>query len=169
MSLARFALSCNHEFAGPHGRPRSALMPAGFRDVPTCFSHDNEWLPASSCSIDSFDGSVEAVAGGGGPGPDAGGFDAAGNSAGAAGNGSNPFASPGAGLTLTGADAASLGAFGAALAAGYFGPTGLVGAAVIGGGYISSSYASDPLTAAGHLGQDAATALGNTWDFAGPQ
>jgi hypothetical protein len=36
--------------------------------------HDNEWLPASLCTIDSFDGSVEAFGGGGGPAPDAGGF-----------------------------------------------------------------------------------------------
>jgi hypothetical protein len=28
--------------------------------------HDIEWQPASTCSIDSFDGSVEAVAGGSG-------------------------------------------------------------------------------------------------------
>jgi hypothetical protein len=47
--------------------------------------HDNEWLPASLCTIDGFDGTVEAVAGGGG---NSGGFDAsAGNTGGAAGNG----------------------------------------------------------------------------------
>jgi hypothetical protein len=61
--------------------------------------YDIEWLPASVCSIDSFDGSVEAVAGGGNSGD-----------TGAGG--------PGGGYATSAADVAALGLVGAAGAIG---------------------------------------------------
>jgi hypothetical protein len=126
-----------------------------------------EWRPASLCSIEgtdnSFGGSVEAVAGGGGGAVDIGGFDAAGNTAGAAGSsGANPFDSPGAGLSMTGADAASLGGLAAVTAGGYFGVSGWIGAVLNATGFSAAFMASNPFIAAGHLGQDVALSLGNT-------
>src|SRR3954452_12924867 len=79
--------------------------------------HEIEWQPASLCSYEStdnsFGGSVEAVAGGGGPGADfcsaTGGPDGGGGALGAMGSGGFGLGGPGP-MQTTAAEFAALGA-----------------------------------------------------------
>jgi hypothetical protein len=136
----------------------------------------DDFVPASLCSYEStdnsFGGSVEAVAGGGSA-VDIGGFDAAG-SAQAGNSSSNPFDTPGAGLSATTADAASFGALAAGVTAGVTGVTGFPGGALAALALSLATYGSPMGTAASHFGQDIAVSLGNTIavspaEFAGQQ